>query len=57
METTKAELERMEQILNYSLHHHLTEEKTEAVRFLEEDKEVLERLADYLNDTIRGMRG
>jgi hypothetical protein len=44
---TQANVENMVTILNYTLHHHLSDTK-----FIEEDKVVLRQIEDFLNGLL-----
>jgi len=44
---TEKEVEEMATILNYTLHHHLTDTK-----FIDEDRKVLEKIEDLLNGLV-----
>jgi hypothetical protein len=44
---TREDVENMATILNYTLHHHLTDTK-----FISEDKKVLEQIEDLLNGLL-----
>ena len=44
---TEEEVEEMVKILNYTLHHHLTDTK-----FVDEDRKVLEQIEDLLNGLL-----
>lgn len=41
------QVEEMAQVMNYTLHHHLTETK-----FIDEDRKVLEQIEDLLNGLL-----
>ncbi len=44
---SEEQVENMATVLNYTLHHHLTETK-----FIEEDRKVLEQIEDLLNGLL-----
>ena len=43
----REEVEEMAKVMNYTLHHHLTDTK-----FIEEDRKVLEQIEDLLNGLL-----
>ncbi len=44
---SEEEVEEMAKVMNYTLHHHLTNTK-----FIEEDRKVLEKIEDLLNGLL-----
>lgn len=44
---SEEQVENMATVLNYTLHHHLTDTK-----FIEEDRKVLEQIEDLLNGLL-----
>ncbi len=44
---SEEQVEEMAKVMNYTLHHHLTDTK-----FIEEDRKVLEQIEDLLNGLL-----
>jgi|694.fasta_scaffold137461_6 hypothetical protein len=53
---TREEVEKMSQVLNYSLAHHLPNTTGESARFIEEDSKVLRKLEDFINGLLHEER-
>jgi hypothetical protein len=50
---TREEVEKMRDILNYSLRHHLPNTAGKSARFIEEDSAVLRKIEDLLEGLLQ----